>query len=90
MTATSVTVSIRYLSALRDVTHTRMEEASFPVGSSLGDVAKLIAQKHGLTVPSPSVMSTVNGRGWSQMPQGLATELHAGDEIALFPLLSGG
>jgi len=32
----------------------------------------------------------LNGYGWNQVPQGLATEMHDGDEIALFPLLSGG
>jgi molybdopterin converting factor small subunit len=90
MTAVSVTVRIRYLSALRDITHTRMEEATFPAGSSLADVAGLIFEKYGIRVPSPTLMSTLNGRGWSQMPQALATELHEGDEIALFPLLSGG
>jgi len=29
-------------------------------------------------------MSTINGYGWNQVPQGLATELHEGDEIAPF------
>jgi molybdopterin converting factor small subunit len=35
-------------------------------------------------------MSTLNGRGWAQLPEGMATALAEGDEIALFPLLSGG
>ncbi len=90
MTATEVTVRIRYLSGLRDTTHTRMEEVRFPGGTHLRDVSRWLAQKYGITVPGPSVMSTLNGRGWSQTPQSLETELHDGDEIALFPLLSGG
>lgn len=85
-----MTVRIRYLSALRDTTHVRMEEASLADGATLNDVSMLLAQKYGIKVPGPSVMGTVNGLGWSQASQGAATELHEGDEIALFPLLSGG
>jgi len=44
----------------------------------------------GIALPTPEVMSTLNGHGLGQLPAGLATELHEGDEIALFPLLSGG
>lgn len=87
MTATEVRVRIRYLSALRDATHTRMEEVKFPSGARLLDVSQWLAEKYSLTVPSPSVMCTLNGRGWDLA---LETELHEGDEIALFPLLSGG
>lgn len=90
MTATDVRVRIRYLSGVRDATHTRMEEVKFPCGARLRDVSRWLAQKYNMTVPSPSVMSTVNGRGWSQTPLALETELQEGDEIALFPLLSGG
>ncbi len=85
-----MTVRIRYLSALRDTTHLRFEEAVFADGATLGDVSALLAQKYGMKVPGPSVMGTVNGLGWSQTARGAATELHEGDEIALFPLLSGG
>ena len=90
MTATGVTVRIRYLSGLRDTTKTRMEEVRFPSGTSLQDVSRWLKEKYGITVPSPSLMSTLNGRGWSQTPRALATELQDGDEVALFPLLSGG
>ncbi|HVO38502.1 MAG TPA: MoaD/ThiS family protein [Spirochaetia bacterium] len=85
-----MTVRIRYLSALRDTTHVRMEEASFADGATLTEVSAFLAGKYGIRVPGPSIMGTVNGRGWSQTPQGAATELREGDEIALFPLLSGG
>ena len=90
MTATEVTVRIRYLSGLRDTTRTRMDEVRFPAGTRLRDVSQWLANKYGIAVPGPTVMSTLNGRGWSQSPQSLETELHEGDEIALFPLLSGG
>lgn len=85
-----VTVHIRYLSGLRDTTHTRMDEVRFPSGTRLRNVSQWIEEKYGITVPGPAVMSTLNGRGWNQMPQSVETELHEGDEIALFPLLSGG
>jgi molybdopterin converting factor small subunit len=90
VTATEVTVRIRYLSGLRDTTGTRMDEVRFPGGTRLQDVSQWLAGKYGIAVPGPTVMSTLNGRGWSQSPQALETELHDGDEIALFPLLSGG
>ena len=90
MTTTEVRVRVRYLSSLRDATHTRMEEVRFPSGARLRDVSRWLAGTYSLTVPSPSVMCTLNGRGWNQAPLALETELHEGDEIALFPLLSGG
>ncbi len=90
MSAPEVTVRIRYLSGLRDVANTRMEEVRLPGGSRLRDVSAWLAGRHQITVPGPAVMGTLNGRGWSQTSQSLETELHEGDEIALFPLLSGG
>ena len=86
-----VTVRIRYLSAVRENTGGRREdEVSLPAGSSLITVAEWLQTSYGMVVPGPSLMSTINGFGWNQVPGGLATELHQGDEIALFPLLSGG
>jgi molybdopterin converting factor small subunit len=90
MTAQAVTVRIRYLSGLRDATGIRMEEVPFAAGTCLRGVSRWLAEKYGIICPGPSVMSTLNGRGWSQTPQALETELHDRDEIALFPLLSGG
>ena len=86
----AVAVRIRYLSAVREKTRTRMDEVSFPAGSRLDDVARWLRGKYDIEVPGPALMSTLNGRGWTQIPRALATELHEGDEIALFPLLSGG
>jgi len=90
VTATEVTVRIRYLSGLRDTTHTRMDEVRFPGGTRLRDISQWLAGKYGIVAPGPTLMCTLNGRGWNQSPQALETELHDGDEIALFPLLSGG
>jgi molybdopterin converting factor small subunit len=89
-TAEAVHVRIRYLSAIREKTGTRQDEMTFPTGSRLSAVGEWLRSRYGLTVPGSALMSTINGYGWNQVPQGLATELKEGDEIALFPLLSGG
>ena len=85
-----VTVHIRYLSAIREKTGKRLDELELPLGSTLTAVAEWLKRTYGIAVPDPSLMSTLNGYGWNQAPRGLATELKEGDEIALFPLLSGG
>jgi molybdopterin converting factor small subunit len=85
-----VTVKVRYLSAVRERTGTRQDNVRLPAGSTLAAVAGWLRLTYGIAVPDPSLMSTLNGYGWNQVPQGLATEMRDGDEIALFPLLSGG
>ncbi len=86
----AVRVRIRYLSAVRETTGKRQDEVDLPAGSRLSAVSDGLRKTYGLAVPGPSLMSTINGYGWNQVPGGLAAELHQGDEIALFPLLSGG
>ena len=83
-------VCVRYLSAIRDKTGKRVDELSLPEGSTLTEVSAWLLKSYGIVVPGPALMSTLNGYGWNQVPQGLATKIHEGDEIALFPLLSGG
>ena len=90
MTPRAVTVRIRYLSGLRDATGIRVEEFRSPQGPASRDVSAWLAGEVRHCLPGPSVMSTLNGRGWSQTTQALETKLQEGDEIALFPLLSGG
>ena len=85
-----LTVRVRYLSAVRERTGTRADDLCLPAGSTLAAVAEWLQVRYGIAVPDPSLMSTLNGYGWNQVPQGMATEMHDGDEIALFPLLSGG
>jgi molybdopterin converting factor small subunit len=85
-----VTVRVRYLSAVRERTGTRADDLHLPPGSTLAAVADWLKLRYGIAMPDPSLMSTLNGYGWNQVPQGLATEMHDGDEVALFPLLSGG
>ncbi len=86
----TVAVRVRYLSAVREKTGTRADELRLPEGSTLASVAGWLKDTYSLTVPGPDLMSTLNGYGWNQVPDGLATRLREGDEIALFPLLSGG
>jgi molybdopterin converting factor small subunit len=88
--AATIHVTVRYLSAVREQTSRRQDELDLPAGSRLSAVADWLKASYGMAVPGPSLMSTINGYGWNQVPQGLATELHEGDQIALFPLLSGG
>ncbi len=83
-------VRVRYLSAIREKAGTRSDDLRLPAGSTLASVAAWVAAHRGITLPAPAVMSTLNGYGWSQLSAGLATELREGDEVALFPLLSGG
>ena len=89
-TATTITISIRYLSAIRENTGKRQDALAVPAGSTLSWVAAWLQETYGLAVPGPALMSTINGYGWNQVSGGLSAELHDGDEIALFPLLSGG
>jgi molybdopterin converting factor small subunit len=85
-----LSVSIRYLSAVREQAGTRRDEVLLPPGSTLAAAADWIRAHRGIEVPAPALMSTLNGHGWAQLPEGLATVLSEGDEIALFPLISGG
>jgi len=89
-TGTTVAIRIRYLSAIREQTGKRLDELALSAGTTLSWVAGWLKEKYGLDVPGAALMSTINGYGWNQVPGGLSTELREGDEIALFPLLSGG
>ena len=87
---TGLTVRVKYLSAIRDTTRKRLDEIPLPEGSTLAAVAEWLARTYGMTVPGPKLLATLNGRGWQQLAGGLATALSPGDEIAIFPLVSGG
>ena len=85
-----MSVTIRYLSALRDNTGTGQEEVSLPEGSRLGDAAGYVHRKYGIRVPDPNVMFILNGKGWNQYSGGLETPLTEGDIILILPPVSGG
>jgi molybdopterin converting factor small subunit len=82
--------SITYLVSVRDKTGKREEELHMPDGAILRDVSKWLLEQYGLKIPDPSLMSTLNGRGWNQYPEKLSTRLHEGDRICIFSPISGG
>ncbi len=85
-----VRVQIKYLASVKERTGRRLEEARFAGGSALIDVAAWLAGRYGLRLPDPSLMATLNGRGWNQLPEKLARRIRNGDVICLFPVVSGG
>ena len=87
---TTIRVQIKYLAALRARTGRRREEVGFPPGTTLQDVAGWLNEQYDLSLPSPQVMATVNGHGWTQLPSKLSTQIKEGDVICLFPPIAGG
>ena len=83
-------VRVRYLSVIREQAGRREDELELPPGSVLKAAADWLAANRGIVVPGTRLMATLNGRGWSQLPDALSSTLEDGDEIALFPLVSGG
>ena len=81
---------MRYLSALRDRAGLREQSVEFPEGARLRELAEWLVRLHGLKLPDPLVMATLNGRGWGQFQQGMDQPLADGDQIALFPVVGGG
>ncbi len=90
MAKDSVKVKIKYLAALRDRVGVKQEEIELSQGATLRDVAVWLKERYDLSLPSLQIMATLNGRGWGQFPQKMETVLSEGDEICLFPPISGG
>jgi sulfur-carrier protein len=86
----AVKIGLRYLVSVRDKTGLSGEEAVFPAGSTLGNLAAWLKERYGLSVPGPHVMAILNGRGWGQHPLGMDTPLEDGDAVSLFPPIAGG
>jgi molybdopterin converting factor small subunit len=85
-----ITVKLKYLTVVRDMTGLREESVNFPMGSTLQEVAVWLRENHGLSLPDPGIMTILNGKGWGQFPTGLATQIKEEDVICLFPPISGG
>jgi molybdopterin converting factor small subunit len=83
-------IILKYLVSVRDRTGKREEGIDFPPGSSLRDVSAWLKANYDFDVSDLRFITTLNGRGWSQYPEGLSTELQAEDTICIFPLISGG
>ena len=91
MTRDTVTVRIRYLSTVRENTGgMHQDDVRLPAGQHPHVGGGMAAEKLRHGSPGPALMTTINGYGWNQVPGGLETVLSEGDEIALFPLLTGG
>jgi molybdopterin converting factor small subunit len=89
-TTASVTITVKYLSVLRDQAGLRQEAVAFPEGSRLSDLAHWIEEHHGFRYGDRGIMFILNGRGWGQYPQGLHTPLREGDTVLLSMPVSGG
>ena len=81
---------MRYLSAMRDRAGLREEAVELPEGSRLADLADWLALRRAVRLPDPGIMATLNGRGWTQLSEGLDRTLAPGDQVALFPVVGGG
>lgn len=85
-----VRVLVKFLSALRDRIGVASQTLPLSQGSTLRTVSEHLAQQYGLKVPGDDIIATLNGHGWTQIPQGLDTPLVDGDVIHLFPPVAGG
>ncbi len=83
-------VRVRYLSALRDRVARREDSVALADGATLQDLVAWLARERELALPDAQVMATLNGRGWGQLDRGLDTTLADGDDVSLFPVISGG
>ena len=68
----------------------KKDTASFPKGATLEDLKTWLNTNCSLSLPDPRIIMTLNGRGWSQLPRKLSTELREGDIVCIFPTISGG
>jgi molybdopterin converting factor small subunit len=83
-------LTMKYLVSVRDMTGKRSEEVDVSRESTLQDIVHWLSDNYEIRIPDPLLMATLNGRGWNQYPEGLATKLGDGDIICIFSLVSGG
>ena len=83
-------IQIKYLAFLKEETGKRQERVSFPQSSTLQDVAAWLNAQYAFSLPTPRIITFLNGKEWNLYPQKWSTELQDGDEINLFPPISGG
>lgn len=86
----SITVTIKYMVNLSEKAGRKEESVEFPSGSTLQSVADWLKENRDITLPSPSIMATLNGRGWNQYTEKERTPVEGGSKIMLFPPISGG
>lgn len=79
-------IRVLFFATLRDRTGLREENIDLPAGSTVADLRELVASRHPDAAPSlPTTLVSIN-REYA-FPE---DELHDGDEVALFPPVSGG
>ncbi|MBT4288368.1 MAG: MoaD/ThiS family protein [Deltaproteobacteria bacterium] len=83
-------IHIKYLVNIRELTGKKQEYVDFPNSSTLKDFADWLQEQYALVLPSRSIMTLLNGKNWNCYPEKIATKVQDGDEIVLFPPISGG
>ena len=56
----------------------------------LTDVIDWLNNRYELALPDSKTIGILNGKGWMQIPEKLATSLREGDAIGLMPIIHGG
>jgi molybdopterin converting factor subunit 1 len=81
-----VRVRVRYFASIREWTGVKEEEVDLPDGATAGDLRDEVQRIHGhLHLEEGSILVAVNG--YFTEPGAV---LSPGDEVALFPPVSGG
>jgi molybdopterin synthase sulfur carrier subunit len=94
-------VTVRGYLTLRPIIGEKFEVAITAGGMSLGELVEQLSEQFGedldrwLYTPgtreiNKSSAILINGSHYTHLPDGLATQLQDGDEVALFPPLAGG
>ncbi|MEW5814781.1 MAG: MoaD/ThiS family protein [Spirochaetota bacterium] len=86
----TITVTIKYFVSLKEKTGKREEAVGFQPGGMLTDIVAYLNAAYGISLPDRKIMAILNGKGWNQLPEKLATPLRDGDVVCLFPPVSGG
>ena len=86
----SITITIKYMVNLSEKAGRKEETVVLPRGATLKTVADWIQVNRDITIPSPSIMATLNGRGWNQYTDKEQTPVGEGAKVMLFPPISGG
>ena len=60
------------------------------IEARLTDVIDWLNNRYELALPDSKTIGILNGKGWMQIPEKLATPLREGDAIGLMPIIHGG
>jgi MoaD family protein len=85
-----IQVQIKYFANFREITGKPEESIQFPIEARLSDVIDWLNKRYKLALPNSKTIGILNGKGWMQFPEQLATPLREGDAIGLMPIIHGG